>query len=89
MVTQIIDVIRKYEERVRSMENVPRFSYDRRMLRLDGGQNRSFFFYLFTNMAMAIEFMMEIGLLLISTLGIYDSFFYIPRSPKIILRLGF
>jgi hypothetical protein len=63
MVTQIIDVIRKYEERVWSMENVPKCSYDRRMLRSDGGPNRSFFFYLFTNMAMAIEFLKEIGLL--------------------------
>jgi hypothetical protein len=68
-----MDVIRKYEERVRSMENVLRCSYDSRMMRSDGGQNRSFFFYLLTDMA--IEFMKEIGLLLISRLGIYDSFF--------------
>jgi hypothetical protein len=45
------------------MEIVPRCSYDRTMLRSDGGPNRSFFFYLFSNMAMAIEFLKEIGLL--------------------------
>ena len=53
---QIQDIIAKYEEHVRSMENVPRCSYSRRMLQSDGGPNRSFFFYLFTDKAMAIEF---------------------------------
>jgi len=63
MVAQIKDIVAKYEECVRSMENVPRCSYGHRMLRSDGGPNRSFFFYLFTDKAMAIEFLKEIGLL--------------------------
>jgi hypothetical protein len=42
MVAQIKDIMAKYEERVWSMENVPRCSYGRRMLRSDGGPNRSF-----------------------------------------------
>jgi len=52
----------QYEERVRSMQNVPRFSHGRRMLRSDGGPNR-LLYYLFTDHAMAIEFLKDIGLL--------------------------
>jgi len=63
IVAQMQEIIAKYEERVRSMENVPGCSYGRRMLRSDGGPNRSFFFYLFADKAMAIEFLKEIGLL--------------------------
>ena len=62
MVERIQDVIGKYEERVQSMENVPKCSNNRRMLRSDGGPNRSFFFCLFSDV-MATEFLKEIGLL--------------------------
>jgi hypothetical protein len=88
MVTQMQDVIGKYEERVRSMGNVPWCSYDRRMLQADGGPNRSFFFYLFTNKAMATEFPKEIGLL--RRMMQCDSCGHlITRSPVIIFRLEF
>jgi len=42
---------------------VPRLSHGRRMLRSDGGPNKLFFCYLFTDHAMAIEFFKDIGLL--------------------------
>ena len=45
MVAVIQDIIAKYEERVRSMENVPRCLYSRRILRSYGGPNRSFSTY--------------------------------------------
>jgi hypothetical protein len=63
MVAHLQEIVTKYEERVRSMQNAPRFSYGRRMLRSDGGQNKSFFYYLFTDHAMAPEFVKDIGLL--------------------------
>jgi hypothetical protein len=82
------DVIGKYEERVRSMENVLRCSYDRRMLRSDVGPNRSFFFYLFTNKDMDTEFLKEIGLLR-GTMQCDCYVRLITRSPVIIFRLEF
>jgi hypothetical protein len=63
MVQHLQEIVTKYEERVQSMQNVPRFSHGRRMLRSDGGPNKSFFYYLFTDHAMAIEFVKDIGLL--------------------------
>ena len=42
---------------------MPRLSHGRRMLRSDGGPNKLFFCYLFTDHAMAIEFFKDIGLL--------------------------
>ena len=61
MVAVIQDIIAKYEERVRRIENVPKCSYSRRMLRSDGGPNRSFFFYLFTDKVMATEFLKKLA----------------------------
>ena len=63
MVAHILEVVTQDEERMRRMQNVPRFSYGRRMVRADGGPNRLFFFNLFSDHAMAIEFLKEIGLL--------------------------
>jgi hypothetical protein len=62
MVAHILEVVSKYEERVRSMQSVPRFSHGRRMVRTDG-PNRLFFCALFNDHAMAIEFLKETGLL--------------------------
>ena len=43
MVAHILEVVSKYEERMRSVQKVPRFSHGRRMVRADGGPNRLFF----------------------------------------------
>jgi len=63
MVVLILEVVSKYEEHVRSMQKVPRFSHGRRLVRADGGPNRLFFCMLFIDHDMAIEFLKEIGLL--------------------------
>jgi hypothetical protein len=63
IVAHILEVVAKYEERVRSMQKVPRFSHGRRMVRADGGPNRLLFCTLFNDHDMAIEFRKEIGLL--------------------------
>jgi hypothetical protein len=59
MVDNISTVINEYEERLRKMQVVPLFSHERRMLRSDGAPNRAFFFALFKDHAMAIEFLKE------------------------------
>jgi hypothetical protein len=63
IVAHILEVVSKYEERVQSMQKVPRFSHGRWVVRADGGPNRLFFCMLFNNHVMAIEFLKEIGLL--------------------------
>jgi len=42
---------------------MPRFSYGRRMLQHDGGPNRYFLMYLFSEQSIAIEFLRDVGLL--------------------------
>jgi len=63
MVENTTEIVKSYEGRVRSMPSVPKLSYGRRMLRSDGGPNRLFLIYLFTDHSMAIEFLKDIGLL--------------------------
>lgn len=62
MVAPILNLVTDYEERQRK-QYVPRFSYGRCMLRDDGGSNRLFLNYLFTDQAMTIQFPQELGLL--------------------------
>jgi len=45
MVANTADIVMSYEERVRSMPSVPRLSYGRRMLLLEGGPNRYYALY--------------------------------------------
>jgi len=47
MVDRVVQVSKEYEERLRSTDNVPRFSYGRLMMRDDGDWNRYFLMYLF------------------------------------------
>jgi len=42
---------------------VPRFSHGRHMVRSDGDPNRAFFYSLFNDHSMAIEFLQDIGLI--------------------------
>jgi hypothetical protein len=64
MVAHILEVVSKYEERVRSMQKVRRFSHGRGMVRTDGGPNRLCFCTPFNDHGMAIEFLKGISLLL-------------------------
>ena len=45
-VDRVVKIFHEYEERLRSSDNVPRFSYGRRMMRDDGDPNRFFLMYL-------------------------------------------
>jgi transposase-like protein len=63
MVEKIKEVVKEYEQRLRGMPCVPKLSYGRPMLREDGGPNRMFFSYLFTEQALAIQFLKDVGLL--------------------------
>jgi hypothetical protein len=49
IVGNISSVFIEYEERVRELQKVPRFSHGRRMLRTDGALNRAFFYSLFND----------------------------------------
>jgi hypothetical protein len=57
MVEHIIAIVRQYEQRLREMQKVPMLSYGRELLCADGVPNRNFLTCLFTDMALAIEFM--------------------------------
>ena len=46
MVQRLKPVVAEYEDRLRKMRSVPRFSYGRGMLRKDGAPNRTFLTYL-------------------------------------------
>jgi len=61
-VHNITSVFNEYEERVRRLQTVPRFSHGRRMLRSDGAPKRTFFYSVFNDHAVAIELLQDIGL---------------------------
>jgi hypothetical protein len=63
MVGNISAVFTEYEERVRRLQKVPRFSHGRRMVRSDVAPNRTFFHSLFNDHTMANEFLQDIGLI--------------------------
>jgi hypothetical protein len=63
MVAHISQLFMEYEERLRRMQHVPGFSYGRQLLRDDGGPNRFFLTYLFSDQAMPIELLKNVGLL--------------------------
>jgi hypothetical protein len=56
MAAHILQVVTEYEERVRRMQHVPRFSYGRGMLCDHDAPNRLFFNYLFCDQAMAMQY---------------------------------
>jgi hypothetical protein len=57
IVANITQIINEYEERVRRMQVVPVFPHERLMQRSDGAPNRAFFYRLFNDHAMVIEFL--------------------------------
>ena len=63
MVQRITEVVAEYEDRLRMMQSLPRFSYGRGMLRKDGAPNRIFFTYLFGHQELAIQFLKDVGLI--------------------------
>jgi hypothetical protein len=63
MVQRLLYIVSKYEKRMRGMPFVPPSSYGRRMLREDGAPNKIFLTILFSDHAMAIPFMQDVGLI--------------------------
>ena len=59
MVEQIAEIVKLYEERLRGLPFVPRFSFGRRVLREDGASNRLFLTYLFSDGAIAMIFLKD------------------------------
>ena len=63
MVQKIVDIVKEYELRLQGMLIVPKLSFGRPMLREDCGPNRMFLTFLFSEQAMAMEFLKDVGLL--------------------------
>ena len=63
IVQHLVQLFTEYEECMRRMPYVPRFSYGRRMLRDEFCPNRFFLAYLFCYKTMAIEFLKDVCLL--------------------------
>ena len=90
----------EYEERLRRCQYIPRLPFGRRMLRDDGAPNRFFLMYLFCNESMALQYLKDIGLIILrldlvlfflityrhSLFSIHSSCRFIP-TIRIILRL--
>jgi len=47
MVQRVQEVVAEYDDCMRKMDLVPRFSYDRGLMRKDGAPNRMFLTFLF------------------------------------------
>ena len=60
MVARLKQVVTEYEQPLRGMRHVPQLSFGRVMCD-DGDANRFFLTYLFTDQAVAIEFLEDIG----------------------------
>jgi hypothetical protein len=63
MAQKICEFVADYEKRLQEIPFVPRSSYRYPMLREDGGPNRDFLTYLFCDRGMAMQFLMDVGLL--------------------------
>jgi len=63
MVSHILEVVRECVQRVQELPFVPRFSYERGLLRDDGGPNRLFFTYIFCDEALTIKFLKDVKLI--------------------------
>jgi hypothetical protein len=61
VVARLIQLVTDYEQRLRRIQHVPDLSYRRRIVRDDGDPNRFFLTYLFTDQAVAIEFLQDVG----------------------------
>ena len=79
MVENVMHITSEYEERLRRCQYVPRLSFGRQMLRNDGAPNRFFLLYLFCNESMAIQYVKDIGLIIL-TLDLV-LFFFNNLSP--------
>jgi hypothetical protein len=73
---------------VRGMQEVPLFSQNRHMLRSDGAPNRAFFYGLFRDHAMAIEFLKDIGLIQ-RTIQCNSAYRYVPVALSFITKRSF
>ena len=63
MVQRVQEVVAEYDDRMRKMDLVPMFSYDRGLMRKDGAPNRMFLTFLFRHQELSIQFLKELGLI--------------------------
>ena len=63
MVQRLQEIVSEYDDRLRKMQLVPRFSYGRGLLRKDGAPNRMFLTFLFGHQELAIQFLKDVGLI--------------------------
>ena len=63
MVQRLQEVVAEYDDRMRKMDLVPRFSYDRGLMRKDGAPNIMFLIFLFRHQKLSIQFLKELGLI--------------------------
>jgi len=63
MVQRLCELVAEYEQRLREMSFVPKSSYGRRVLREYGEPNRMFITFLYSDHAVAIQFLKDVGLL--------------------------
>ena len=63
MVQRLQEIVSEYDDRMRKMQLVPRFSYRRGLLRKDGAPNRMFLTFLFGHQELATQFLKDVGLI--------------------------
>jgi hypothetical protein len=63
MVHHISNVIDEYQDKLRVMPFVPKTSYQRDLLGYCGEANKTFLTFLFSNSAIAIQFLKDAGLI--------------------------
>jgi len=85
MVQRIMQAVADYEDHLRDMQSLPRFSYGRGMVRKDGAPNWIFLTYLFGPQELAIQFLKDVGLIR----GQVQCHIILIIFTLTILRLGF
>jgi hypothetical protein len=64
MVQRLIEIVADYKQRMRAiMPFIDDGSYDRQFMRQDGGPNKEFLTFLFSNNDLAIQFLQDVCLL--------------------------
>jgi hypothetical protein len=63
MVQSMTTVIKKYQDELREMPNVPKTSFERESLGFCGEANKLFLTFLFSNHAIGLQFLKDVGLI--------------------------
>jgi len=63
MVQRITSVIKEYQDRLREMHYVPKTSFGRDSLRYSGEANKLFLTFLFSDHAIGLQFLKDVGLI--------------------------